>query len=126
MLKPCNIFLSLGKPENFRKYVKNVCSLLKIRSFVFLLLMYLCCYTALNLIQNNLVLYGDHAARISEYTTIYLMAFLISAFVCMPLCTAAMRKFGKKTTYFVGVSLYFPSFIGKFFVYLKGNKNFGL
>eukprot|EP01120_Amphizonella_sp_Union-15-10_P000303 TRINITY_DN10322_c0_g1_i1.p1 TRINITY_DN10322_c0_g1~~TRINITY_DN10322_c0_g1_i1.p1 ORF type:complete len:480 (-),score=59.33 TRINITY_DN10322_c0_g1_i1:80-1519(-) len=95
------------RPSRIRQFIviwQDIFGVMKIKPFRILMVIYLISWMCVNLVQNNLYLFTKYVLRReSQFSTIILVVQL-SASVSIFIWQQVSIRFGKKTTYYVGIS----------------------
>lgn len=98
----------LSVPEERIKFnLQNFMKPLKLKSFVYLVLMYLFAFSCMDLITTNLVFFADYALKLS-YPAVVLLGLIMVSYVAMIPVHAKFMKKGKSKSllYRAGIPLY--------------------
>jgi len=88
---------------------KEIKVLFKNRAFMCVVGMYLCGPLAIVLVQANLLMFCNYILKDVGAIHRIIPAVQGTGFVCIPLWTMVMRRFGKRLSYFLAGSVLFPS-----------------
>lgn len=101
------------KNTNFFRSLKSV---FRHKSYITLLLTFMFSSLAIQLVQSNLALYCKYSVTAKDEYQFIIIVLLVTTVVSLPFWQFIMLRFGKKTTYAIGLSVLLPNLIALYFL----------
>lgn len=101
-------------PQNKTRFsIKSFLKPLKLKAFIYLMLMYLCAYSCMDLISANLVFFVDYGINVTSYSSFILLALMMVSYAAMiPIHNRLMSKnYAKPFLYRMGIPLYMAGIV---------------
>lgn len=101
-------------PKEKTKFsIKAFLKPLKLKAFIYLMLMYLCAYSCMDLISANLVFFVDYGINVTSYSSFILLALMMVSYASMiPVHNKLMTKdYSKPYLYRLGIPLYISGIV---------------
>ncbi|XP_072552677.1 sodium-dependent lysophosphatidylcholine symporter 1-like isoform X2 [Salminus brasiliensis] len=92
-------------------YLTGMKMIVKHTPYLWLVFGFLFVFVAFQIPQGNLVLFCTHAAAMGAYFQHLVLILLFAATLTIPLWQMLLVRLGKKTTIFIGLSIYIPALI---------------
>ncbi|CAF0735168.1 unnamed protein product [Brachionus calyciflorus] len=92
-----------------KEFIKSLQVVFRHKSYITLLLTFLFNSLAVQLVQSNLALYCKYTVNAGDQYQYLIIVLLVSSILSLPIWQFSMIKYGKKTTYAIGLSLLIPN-----------------
>ena len=94
-----------SKIRNNFSFLKGIKIMLTNKSFLCIMLIYLCTMLTLQFVQNNLLLFSKYVVNMEDYFSYFLLCFLIVSAISLPIWATLAKKYDKKLIYIIGAIL---------------------
>ncbi|XP_033736567.1 sodium-dependent lysophosphatidylcholine symporter 1-like [Pecten maximus] len=99
---------------------EDFCSGLKLvmgsKSYVRLSFAFLFISLAIAVVQGNLALFTTHAIHLGDYFSTFMVVLLATSILSIPIWQKILLRFGKKSTYAVGIILFIPTLLSQLYI----------
>jgi GPH family glycoside/pentoside/hexuronide:cation symporter len=89
--------------HGFVGYLRGLVAMARNKAYIFVMLMFLFCGVALNMVQSNLFLYAKYVLKRESSFPFYMVAIQLSIAVSLFGWQAVARRVGKKITFYIGM-----------------------
>ncbi|XP_062519432.1 sodium-dependent lysophosphatidylcholine symporter 1-B-like [Corticium candelabrum] len=89
-------------------FFKSLCYTFKQRPFVYLMLMYLCAWLMVSLVQTNLALYVHYVLDMESEFQYGIILLLVVVVLSIPLWQLSILRLGKKASFVIGITCTLP------------------
>jgi Na+/melibiose symporter-like transporter len=93
------------RDKDFFKSLKNI---FKHKSYLYLLMTFLCVSLSFQLIQTNIALYCKYSINAKDQYQFIIITLLISSIIFLPIWFKIMNKYGKKSSFAYGIIIMIP------------------
>lgn len=97
-------------------FISSITSVFKSKAYLTLLFSYLFNSVASKLLQTNFALYCKHSIDAKSQYQLLIIVLLVAIILSMPAWQYAIKKFGKKTTYGIGLITFIPNLVPLMFI----------
>ncbi|XP_041357632.1 sodium-dependent lysophosphatidylcholine symporter 1-B-like [Gigantopelta aegis] len=106
----------LVEDKNSASYFRGLKTVITYGPYIKAAMAFLFISIAIGVVQGNLALYCTHALKMGDKFSDFILVVLGTSIVSMPIWQCILIKFGKKTAYAVGISIFIPVLISHLYL----------